>query len=73
MSLYGNTLYTRRLALSKIQETDIPAIVAWSQSETACNSYLTPEQYLGELQNELSDQYSYCLTLAESLKTMKIS
>lgn len=45
MSLYGDTLYTRRLALSKIQETDIPTVVAWSKSEQACGSYLTPECY----------------------------
>lgn len=48
MSLYGDTLYTRRLALSKIQETDIPTVVAWSRSETACSSCLTPEHYNAE-------------------------
>jgi len=55
MSLYGNTLYTRRLALSKIQEADIPTIVAWSNSETACGSYLTPEQYDAEQMRQQLD------------------
>ncbi|MBU0960687.1 MAG: GNAT family N-acetyltransferase [Proteobacteria bacterium] len=45
MSLYGDKLFTRRLALAKIRESDIPTIVTWSQSETACGSYLTPESY----------------------------
>ena len=45
MSLYGDKLFTRRLALAKIRENDLPAIVAWSQSKTACGSYLTPEGY----------------------------
>lgn len=55
MSLYGDTLYTRRLALSKIQETDIPTIVAWSKSKTACSPYLTPERYDAEqMRNQIA-------------------
>jgi len=45
MNLYGDTLFTRRLSLTKIQEDNLPSIVSWSSSETACGSYLTPEKY----------------------------
>ena len=45
MSLYGDKLFTSRLSLAKIQEENIPFIVAWSSSETACGSFLTPEKY----------------------------
>ena len=45
MSLYGDRLFTRRLILRKIQESDIPLIVAWSQSEKACGPYLTPSKH----------------------------
>lgn len=45
MSLYGDKLFTSRLALAKIQESDLPVIVSWSQSKTACGPYLTPESY----------------------------
>lgn len=45
MHLYSDTLFTRRLSLSKIQEENLPSIVAWSHSETACGAYLTPEKY----------------------------
>lgn len=45
MCLYGDTLFTRRLSLGKIQEDNLPIITAWSRSEAACGSYLTPENY----------------------------
>ncbi len=45
MSFFGDKLYTRRLALARIQEKDLPSIVAWSRSEEACGAYLTPEHY----------------------------
>lgn len=45
MSLYGDNLFTRRLTLAKIRERDLPAIVAWSRSKTACGPYLSPENY----------------------------
>lgn len=45
MKLFGDRLFTRRLALTKIQENDLPVIVAWSRSKEACSTYLTPENY----------------------------
>lgn len=45
MILYGDKLFTSRLALVKIQEHDLPTIVSWSLSKTACGPYLTPESY----------------------------
>lgn len=45
MCLYGDKLFTRRLSLGKVQEENLPVIVAWSRSESACGSYLTPENY----------------------------
>lgn len=42
MSLYGDKLFTRRLILRKIQEKDIPILVDWSHSESACGAYLSP-------------------------------
>lgn len=45
MSLYGDKIFSRRLILRKIQESDIPIIVAWSQSKLACGAYLTPGKH----------------------------
>ncbi len=45
MSFFGDKLFTRRLALTKIREDDLPVIVAWSRSKVACGSYLNPEDY----------------------------
>ena len=45
MSLYGNKLFTRRLTLAKLEEDDLATLVSWGQSDTACGSYLTPENY----------------------------
>ncbi|MBU1418240.1 MAG: GNAT family N-acetyltransferase [Proteobacteria bacterium] len=45
MSFFSDKLFTRRLALIKIKESDLPVIVDWSQSETACGAYLSPEKY----------------------------
>ena len=45
MSLYGDKLFTRRLVLSRLQDTDIATLVRWSNSSEACGPYLTPEQY----------------------------
>ena len=54
MSLYGDQLYTSRLALAKIQKKDLPTIVAWSRSETACGRYLTPEKFtLGQMASQI--------------------
>lgn len=52
--LFSNKLFTRRLALMKIQESDLPVIVDWSQSETACGAYLSPENYdLEKMRNQI--------------------
>ncbi len=54
MSLFGDTLFTSRLALSRIRSEHLPTVVSWSSSETACGSCLTPERYNFErLQNQL--------------------
>lgn len=54
MSLYGETLFTRRLSLAKIQEENLENIVKWSHSEEACGAYLTPEKYnLEQVTNQL--------------------
>ncbi len=45
MSLYGDKLFTRRLILRKIQESDLPVVVDWSGSEEACGAYLTPGKH----------------------------
>jgi RimJ/RimL family protein N-acetyltransferase len=45
MSLFGDKIFTRRLILRKIQEIDIPIIVAWSQSKIACGEYLNPGKH----------------------------
>ena len=45
MSLLGDKIFTRRLALKRVQEIDLPTIVSWSRSTTACDEYLTPENY----------------------------
>lgn len=43
--LLTEQLYTRRLLLRRIRETDLPLILAWSNSKTAFGQYLTPECY----------------------------
>ncbi len=45
MNLYGDKLFTRRLSLAKIQEENLPIVVEWSLSATACGPYLTPEKF----------------------------
>ena len=59
MSLYGNKLFSRRLTLSKIEESDIATLVGWSKSCEACGSYLTPENYnLEQMRKQIaSDAY----------------
>lgn len=52
MSFYGNQLFTRRLTLRRVQESHLPTIVAWSQTEAACGGYLTPESYNMEQMKE---------------------
>ena len=55
MILYGNKLFTRRLALAKIEEDDLATLVRWSQSDEACGSYLTPENYdLEQMRKQLA-------------------
>ncbi len=55
MSLYGDKLFTRRLALGKIVEENIPSLIAWSRSDQACGSYLTPENYdMEQMRNQLN-------------------
>lgn len=52
MSIYGDKLFTNRLALKRVQEDHLPEIVAWSQTEAACGEYLTPEGYNAEQMRE---------------------
>jgi len=55
MSLYGDTLFTRRLALAKLGEDDLNTIVDWSKCRKACGSYLTPENYnLEQMRKQLA-------------------
>ena len=54
MSLFNNQLYTTRLCLRKLEESDLPLIVGWSRSAEACGAYLTPENYdVLQLQQQL--------------------
>lgn len=43
--MHAETLYTRRLQMRRIRESDLPLILAWSNSEEACGAYLTPERF----------------------------
>ncbi len=55
MSLYGDTIFTRRLALVKLTEDDLATLVEWSKSSQACGSYLTPENYnLEQMRKQLA-------------------
>lgn len=42
MSFFADNLFTRRLVLRKLQLADVPLIVEWSHSPSACGEYLTP-------------------------------
>ena len=48
MILFSERLFTHRLVLRKIHESDIPLMVAWSQSKKACGEYLTPGKHDAE-------------------------
>jgi RimJ/RimL family protein N-acetyltransferase len=54
-ALYGEILYTRRLQLRRIRESDLPLILAWSNSNEACGPYLTPEGFCAR---GLKEQYT---------------
>jgi RimJ/RimL family protein N-acetyltransferase len=56
MILFGDKIMTPRLCLRKVEQEDLPYIVAWSSSREAYGEYLTPEQqctekYLAELKS----------------------
>ena len=42
-TLFSEIIYTRRLQLRRIRETDLPLVLKWSICKTACGPYLTPE------------------------------
>jgi RimJ/RimL family protein N-acetyltransferase len=42
--IFGDKILTPRLKLRRIVEQDLPLFVAWSNSETAHGSYLTPDR-----------------------------
>lgn len=44
MSLFDDRIFTRRLALRKIEAEDLPLFVLWSNSWEAYGNYLTPER-----------------------------
>jgi RimJ/RimL family protein N-acetyltransferase len=52
--LIAEILYTRRLQMRRIKESDLPLILAWSNSEEACGPYLTPERFCAP---RLSEQF----------------
>lgn len=63
MSIYGERLFTRRLILRKIQELDIPLLVAWSQSTMACGPYLSPGIHdMAEVRQQIQSGVFWCDT-----------
>jgi RimJ/RimL family protein N-acetyltransferase len=48
----GERIYTCRLIMRRISESDLPLILEWSNSESAFGSYLTPERHTLETLNE---------------------
>jgi RimJ/RimL family protein N-acetyltransferase len=52
-AFYGDRLYTPRLYLRRIRETDLPLLGRWSNDLEACGRYLSPEQYT---QTQLREQ-----------------
>lgn len=53
--MHAEILYTRRLQMRRIRESDLPLILAWSNSEEACGPYLTPERFCA---SGLSEQFA---------------
>jgi len=43
--VFGETLYTRRLLLRRVQADDLPRLVSWSRSPEACGDFLSLENY----------------------------
>jgi RimJ/RimL family protein N-acetyltransferase len=50
--LIGEKIFTRRLQMRRIKASDLPLILAWSNSETAYGPYLTPERLTVQRLNE---------------------
>jgi RimJ/RimL family protein N-acetyltransferase len=46
-------LITRRLLMRRLKKKDLPLILAWSNSEVAYGSYLSPERYTCQVLEEL--------------------
>ncbi|THB74681.1 MAG: N-acetyltransferase [Desulfobulbaceae bacterium] len=44
MTILQDTIFTPRLKLRKVEETDIKQLIAWSNNKQAYGDYLTPEQ-----------------------------
>jgi RimJ/RimL family protein N-acetyltransferase len=53
--VFNEIIYTRRLQLRRIRETDLPLIHMWSNSDTACGPYLTPARLTAK---SLYEQYT---------------
>jgi RimJ/RimL family protein N-acetyltransferase len=54
MAFFGNMIFSRRLKLRRIQETDLDLLVAWSHTSEAYGAYLSPERFiLEQLQQQL--------------------
>lgn len=52
MTFFGNSLFTPRLQLRRIEEDDLGLIVDWSNSQEAHGDYLTPERLTMEQARE---------------------
>ncbi len=54
MSYLIDKLYTNRLMLRRVRNSDLPLLVQWSQSKESCGKFLSPEGFeLHQLQQKL--------------------
>jgi RimJ/RimL family protein N-acetyltransferase len=54
MSQFIEKLYTNRLLLRKVRQSDLDLLTKWSQSKDCCGDFLSPEYFeLHQLQQKL--------------------
>ncbi|WP_231714154.1 GNAT family N-acetyltransferase [Desulfosarcina ovata] len=67
--VFGDAIYTCRLQLRRIRETDLPLLLTWSNCQEAFGPYLTPERQNAE---RLKEQFATNLFWNRHDKTLLI-
>ena len=57
--MLSERIFTRRLVMRRICEADLELMLAWSNSQSACGPYLTPEQHTAKTLREKFSGYTF--------------